>query len=104
MPPDLTIKNAQLVRSRDSYLLSFSFVSGEVIGGVHDGEIATWALFGFGEDEERSPTNVMALNEPAKAFNMDNLNTDGNVDWMHIDGMIGSQICVSGSPPVAPVP
>jgi hypothetical protein len=96
----VTLGPAKILKSREIHLLSFSFVSAEVIGGAHDGEIATWALprFIVSPDNDRRPTEFWPVNEPARSISLDHLSPDieADFDWMHVDGAMGSRRCVTG--------
>ena len=95
LPNGVTLWPAQMVVSRDAYLLPFTFVSARITGGNFDGENATWALPVFVPDAETLPTNIMAVNEAAAALGIDNTALpDINADWMEIHGALDSQYCL----------
>ena len=100
MPADVTVQSAQLMRSRDANLLGFSFLSARVSGGPYDGAIATWALPGyFPTSDADTPDRVVAINEPARSLNVDTMDDVFETnDWMRVDGVIGSQLCITGPP------
>jgi hypothetical protein len=96
LPNGVTLWPAQMVASRDAYLLQFTFVSARIVGGNFDGENATWALPAFLPDGETIPTHVMAVNEAAAALGVDNTALpDINADWMQVHGVLDSQYCLA---------
>ncbi|MDH5502829.1 MAG: hypothetical protein OEY98_02245 [Acidimicrobiia bacterium] len=96
LPNGVTLWPAQMVLSRDAYLLGFTFVSARVIGGNFDGETATWALPSFVPDNEALPVSIMAVNETAAALGVDNTALpDPDSDWIGVHGVLDSQHCLT---------
>ena len=95
--------DAWMAPSLDNTLESWYFVSALVTGGPTDGQIATWALPGFGPgagvDSENTPNLSFPANEVSQGFNFgDRRFTPGQYgvdDWLDLDGAIASQRCVS---------
>lgn len=95
----VTVVDMWMVSSRDSGLVSWRFVSGRLIGGARDGEIATWAIPdypGEGPPPRAIPANEPAMDPPRDPTRLD-LGTYGIEDWMLVDGAGISQWCLAAS-------
>ena len=100
--PGVTLTDPTMVRSGDPALESWYFVSARVVGGPHDGAIATWAIPGH-TNGDTDLTDTADLSVPANdtangfAFGDRRLSPAayGASEWMDLDGAIASQRCVS---------
>ncbi len=97
LPNSVTLSPAQMVTSRDAFLLAFTFVSARIIGGSSDGQVATWALPGFtpATNGLNMPIHIVAVNEAAASLGLDNTELPINLDWMTVDGALDSQYCLA---------
>lgn len=99
VPDGVTVVDMWLVNSRDSGLSSWWSVSGRLIGGEHDGAIATWAIpdySGVGTPPDAIPANHAAAAPGRKPSSLDPGGYDVD-DWMLVDGARISQWCVGAS-------
>jgi len=100
---DVLLASPWMVLSRDAGLESWYFVSARMVGGPHDGALATWALPGFpGEaDENNTPGLSVPINEPALSLGFGMRTLDpidyGVDDWFRLDGALASQWCIERS-------
>jgi hypothetical protein len=99
----VTLSGGWMAPSLGNNLESWFFVSALVTGGPTDGEIATWALPGFGPsagvDSENTPNLSFPANEVSQGFNFGDRRFTpeqyGVDDWLDLDGAVASQRCVS---------
>lgn len=99
VPDGVTVVDMWMVSSRDSGLVSWRFVSGRLLGGNHDGEIATWAMTdypGSGAPPRAIPVNEAAMDPPRDPARLDR-DAYGIEDWMLVDGARISQWCLGAS-------
>jgi hypothetical protein len=102
--PEVLLDNPQMVLSRDAGLEQWHFVSARLVGGPHDGNVATWAIPGFSgvPDTTNMPGLSIPINEPAASlgFGMTLKPADYGVDdWFQLDGALASQWCVERGDP-----
>ena len=90
------------VLSSEPGLESWLFLSAKVRDGLLHGEIATWAVPGFGFDSEPLqlgwllPANDVAAAIEPSISNPLRPETHGVTDWLELDGATESQVCAAG--------
>ncbi len=99
VPDGVTVVDMWMVDSRDSGRSTWWFVSGRLMGGEHDGAIATWAIpdySGAGAPPDAIPVNdaAAALGREPPSLDPDGYDVD---DWMLVDGARISQWCLAAS-------
>lgn len=97
----VTLSNGWMAPSPNTNLESWWFVSALVSGGSSDGQVATWALpgFGGGVDAVNTPNLSFPANEVSQSFDFGDRRFTpddyGVADWLDLDGAIASQQCVT---------
>jgi hypothetical protein len=99
LPEGVQLGPSRMVKSRDANLLSFYFVSAEILGGPDNGQIATWALPGFNGEPDGGYTPIAPINEPTERLglrtNLDTVLASSHTtdEWLQLDGVLASQRC-----------
>ncbi len=102
LPAGVTLQDAWMVASRDAYLESWAFISATVQGGTGDGQVATWALPGFGGtvDEVNTPNLAIPANAVAEIFQFGDRRFESQdydaTHWLQLDGALHAQGCAAG--------